>query len=32
MDSGFESRDFRCKGKSVVGIFVVSKPLNLEIA
>jgi hypothetical protein len=30
--SGFESKDFRCKGKSVVGIFVVSKPLNLEVA
>lgn len=30
--SGFESKNFSCKGKSVVGIFVASKPLNLEVA
>jgi hypothetical protein len=31
-NNGFESKNSRCKGKSVVGISVASKPLNLEVA
>jgi hypothetical protein len=32
MGSGFEGKDSRCKGKSVMGISIASKPLNLEVA